>query len=129
MGQKISDGKAVDRVCPAGDFFDYDLYRIGGWNGCVVTDCLAAATARSRAFEADPAAIYSILVPSALNPAVGALLYWDDQTAAVQRGDTDLVVGSLTLADQACFLVTKVKNANGYVQGRVLNGGSTYAAS
>ena len=125
MGRKVSDGKAFDAASPGAEVIvDYDLYRIGGWNGCAVGSKLAADTDRMQAFECDTAAIYSIEVPAALNPAVGAYLWWTVNDATTfQRGDTDLLAADPAAAgvsNEPCFKVLVAKNAAGCVQGRVL---------
>lgn len=123
MGRKVSDGKAFDAVAPSGQVInDYDLYRIGGWNGVAVGSKDASQTDRTLAFECDPAAVYSIKVPGGLTPAVGDSLYWSTNDATTfQRGDTDLVaVGSADPGELPCFHVLVAKNAAGYVQGRVM---------
>lgn len=133
MGQRISDGKAFNGTVPSGQVInDYDLYRVSGKNGCAVGSKDATQLDRTLAFEMDTNAIYSIKVPSALNPAVGRCLFWADPTQAFQRGDTHLTgVEPVASGDAPCFWVTGAKNAAGYVQGRVLNGaaGTAHMAS
>lgn len=125
MGRKVSDGKAFDATAPTSQVInDYDLYRIGGWNGVAIGAKDATQTDRAMSFEMDPAAIYSILIPSALNPAVGAELYWavNDNTT-FQRGDTDLLAAPPTAAATTitpCFKVSRTKNAANEVQGRIM---------
>jgi hypothetical protein len=125
MGRKVSDGKSFDAVAPAGQVInDYDLFRIGGWNGAAVGAKDTAQADRTMAFEMDPAAIYSIKVPGALNPAVGAYLWWTTNDATTfQRGDTHLVAADPAAAgvsNEPCFKVLVVKNAASEVQGRIL---------
>lgn len=121
MGQKISDGKAVDLVAPSGQVInDGDMFRIGGWNGSAIgaNDGVAAKT---MAFECDPAAIYSVKVPAALSPAVGAKLFWATaDNTTFQRGDTNLAATGAA-GQLPCFKCLSTKNAAGYVQGRILN--------
>ena len=122
MGRKVSDGKAFDAASPAGQIiYDYDLYRIDGWNGVAVGAKTAAQTDRTQAFECDPAAIYSVKVPS-IDPDVGEYLFWaTNDKATFQRGDTHLVMAATAKAGQEpCFLVSATKNAKDEVQGRVL---------
>lgn len=128
MGRKVSDGKAFDAVAPTSEVInDYDLYRIGGWNGVAVGTKDATQTDRTLAFECDPAAIYSIKVPAAITPAVGANLWWTtNDNTTFQRGDTHLVAADPAAAGtktEPCFKVLVAKNAAGYVQGRVLQSG------
>jgi hypothetical protein len=67
MGRKVSDGKAFDAVAPAGQVInDYDLFRIGGWNGCAVGAKDAAQADRTMSFECDPAAIYSKMIDAGI---------------------------------------------------------------
>jgi hypothetical protein len=123
MGRKVSDGKAFNAASPSGQVInDYDLYRIGGWNGCAVVAKDAVQTDRMQAFECDPAAIYSIKVPAALAPAAGDKLFWaTNDVTTFQRGDTNLIAKAAAANGQLpCFFVMKTKNAAGYVQGRVL---------
>lgn len=128
MGRKVSDGKSFNAVAPSGQVInDYDLYRIGGWNGVAIGAKDATQADRTMAFECDPPAIYAVLVPAGLNPAVGDELFWatnDDVT--FQRGDTHLVAAAAAANGQLpCFQVLKTKNAAGYVQGRVLQSPGT----
>lgn len=125
MGRKVSDGKSFDATAPSGQVInDYDLYRILGWNGCAIGAKDASQTDRTMAFECDPAAIYSVKVPAALNPAVGAYLWWaTNDNTTFQRGDTHLVAADPAAAGtsaEPCFKVLVAKNAAGEVQGRVL---------
>jgi hypothetical protein len=120
MGRKVSDGKAFDAVAPAGQVInDGDLYRIGGWNGSAIGQKDGVQTDRALSFEMDTAAIYSVLVPAALNPVVGTPLFWatNDQTT-FQRGDTNLAASG-GAGQQPCFRVLVAKNAANYVQGRI----------
>jgi predicted RecA/RadA family phage recombinase len=123
MGQKISDGKAFDAVAPAGQVInDGDLYRVGGWNGVAVGAKDAAQTDRTMSWEMDPAAIYSVLFPAALNPAVGARVYWATKDSTTfQRGDTNLQAGASATDTTGSAVVMVVKNAAGYAQVRVIN--------
>lgn len=123
MGQRISDGKAFSATAPSGQVInDYDLYRIGGWNGCAVGQKDGTQTDRTLAFEADPAAIYSVLLPAGLTPAAGDFLYWaTNDNSTFQRGDTNLVAAAAAANGQLpCCQVLKTKNAAGYAQVRVL---------
>lgn len=123
MGRKVSDGKAFDAAAPSGQVInDYDLYRIGGWNGVAIGAKDATQTDRTLAFECDPAAIYSIKVPSGLTVAAGDRLYWTTEDGSTfQRGDTHLQVAADANAGQSpCFIAMTAKNANNEVQGRVL---------
>lgn len=128
MGRKVSDGKAFDATAPSGQVInDYDLYRIGGWNGVAVGAKDSTQSDRTMAFECDPAAIYSVKVPSGLTAAAGDELFWttnDDST--FQRGDTHLVAAAAAANGQLpCFQVLVAKNAANYVQGRVLQSPGT----
>jgi hypothetical protein len=120
MGRKVSDGKAFDAVAPAGQVInDGDLFRIGGWNGSAIGQKDGVQADRAMSFEDDTDAIYSILVPVALAPAVGALLYWTaNDITTFQRGDTHLVAAGAA-GQLPCFKVLVAKNAANYVQGRI----------
>ena len=125
MGRKVSDGKAFDAVAPSGQVInDGDLYRIGGWNGSAIGAKDSTQTDRTMAFEMDPAAIYSVLVPSGINPAVGDFLYWTtNDSTTFQRGDTHLLTAPSAAAGTTptpCFQVLVAKNAANYVQGRIM---------
>ena len=125
MGRKVSDGKAFDAASPSGQVInDFDLYRIGGWNGVAIGAKDATQTDRTQAFECDPAAIYEIKIPAALNPAAGSFLWWTTNDATTfQRGDTHLLAADPAAAGTStlpCFEVLKTKNAANYIQGRVL---------
>lgn len=122
MGYKVSDGKAFDAAAPAGQVInDYDLYRIAGWNGVAIGAKDASQTDRTLSFEADPAAMYSILLP-AIAPVVGDFLYWTtNDSTTFQRGDTHLVLAAAAANGQEpCAKVLKAKNANGYAVVRVM---------
>jgi hypothetical protein len=121
MGYKVSDGKAVDLTAPSSQVInDGDLFRIAGWNGIAIGAKDGSQTDRTLSFEADPAAIYSVLFPAALNPAVGAFVYWATNDATTfQRGDTNLAAtGAAGQLPAGKVLVAK--NAAGYAQIRVL---------
>ena len=120
MGRKVSDGKAFDAVAPSAQVInDGDLYRIAGWNGSAIGQKDGVQTDRAMSFEMDTAAIYSILVPAGVSPAVGAPLFWaTNDGTTFQRGDTNLAVSGGT-SQQPCFRVLVAKNAAGYVQGRI----------
>lgn len=123
MGRRVSDGNSFNAAAPGGQvIYDYDLFRIGGWNGVAIGEKDGSQTDRTLAFECDPAAIYEILVPNALDPDVGDFLYWKtNDSSTFQRGDADLVAASgEDPHEQPCFIVSKTKNANDYLQGRVL---------
>lgn len=127
MGRKVSDGKAFNLAVPAGQVVeDGELYRIGGLNGVAVGEVGASDTARTLAFEADPPAIYSIHVPTAVNPAVGKFLFWA-APASFQSGPTNLQTYPAATGDAPCFFVTEARSLDttgaAYVlRGRVLNG-------
>lgn len=122
MGRKVSDGKSFDATAPAQVIVDYNLYRINGWNGCAIGSKDAVQTDRTLSFECDPAAIYSIQIPAGVNPAKGDFLYWatnDDHT--FQDGLVNLTLAAAAANGQEpAFQVLVAKNANGEVQGRVL---------
>ena len=120
MGRKVSDGKAFDAVAPAGQVInDGDLYRIAGWNGTAIGAKDSVQADRALSFEDDTDAVYSVLVPVALNPAVGANLYWTaNDITTFQRGDTHLAASGAA-GQLPCFKVLVAKNAANYVQGRV----------
>lgn len=126
MGRKVTDGKAVNLTVPdTKAVADGELYRIGGINGFATGEVAADDTARTLAFETDTNAIWSIHVPSGVNPAAGALLYWTDPSA-FQDGPTKLAAAAATAGDAPCFFVTQARSSDpdgGYVlRGRVLNG-------
>lgn len=124
MGQKISDGKAFDAVAPGQVINDYDLYRIGGWNGVAVGAKDASQTDRTMSFECDPPAIYSIKVPAGLTPVVGDWLYWTTtDSTTFQDGAVHLLAAPPAAAATTatpCFQCISTKNAAGYVQGRIV---------
>lgn len=123
IGQKISDGKAFDAVAPSGQVInDGDFYRVGGWNGIAIGAKDASQTDRTMAWEMDPAAIYSVLFPAALAPAVGARVYFATKDATTfQRGDTHLQAAASATDTTGSAIVMVAKNAAGYAQVRVLN--------
>jgi hypothetical protein len=127
MGYKVTDGKAFNATAPTSQVItDYDLYRIGGWNGVAIGSKDGTQTDRAMAFEADPAAIYSVLLPSGITPAVGDFLFWATNDATTfQRGDTNLVlVANAANGQLPCAQVIKVKNAAGYARIRVMQSGA-----
>lgn len=126
MGRKVSDGKAFNLTVPEGKAVaDYELYRIDGVNGLAIGVVTVADTERTKAFEADTNAVYSIHVPAGVNPDPGDYLYWDDPTD-FQSGLLDLLAAPSAVGDAPCFWVTASRSsdgAGGYVlRGRVLNG-------
>lgn len=123
MGQKISDGKAINVTYPTAQVInDYDLYRVAGWNAVAIGAKDAVQTDRTMAAECDPSAIYSIKVPAGVNPVPGDKLYWAvKDSTTFQRGDTNLQAAvSATDTTGACVVLVG-KNAAGYAQVRVLN--------
>jgi hypothetical protein len=123
MGQLKSDGKATTGAtftAPGGQIINFgDLYRLNGWNHIALAKVAVADTVRAYGGEFSSERIWYVLLPAALNPAVGDYLYWT-AGAGFKRGDTDLaaaVVGSPVAK------VEEAKNANGYAAIRVLNVG------
>jgi len=132
VGRKVSDGKAFNLTVPAGKAVsDYELYRISGINGVAIGEVAVADTARTLAFEADPAAVYSIHIPSGVNPAPGDVLYWAAPSTNFQDGAVNLQTtpGSGHGGAQPCFFVTESRSqdpdGNYVLRGRVLNGTGT----
>lgn len=126
MGYKVTDGKAINVTAPSSQVInDYDLYRIGGWNGVAIGSKDATQTDRALALECDPAAIYSVLLP-AISPVVGDFLFWATNDATTfQRGDTNLTLVAASANGQLpCAQVLKVKNAAGYARIRVMQSGA-----
>jgi hypothetical protein len=129
-GRKVSDGKTVDRAFPASTAAaDYELVRIGGFNGCTINPVATTDTERTRALEADPAAIYSIPIPSGVNPAPGDVLFWAAPASTFQKSSANLqaTAGTGHGGAQPCFFVTAARSlardGTSYViRGRVLNG-------
>lgn len=122
MGYKVSDGKAVDVTMPAQVINDGDLYRVGGWNGFAIGAKDAVQADRTMSIETDPAAIYSFKVPAAVNPAVGAKLFWATKDSTTfQDGAVNLQAGASATDTTGAVIITATKNAAGYCQGRVVN--------
>jgi hypothetical protein len=120
MGYRVSDGKGLAFTFPSGQVInDGDLYRINQWNFAVVGSMDASQLDRTRTGEVDPAAIWNVKVPAAVNPAVGDCLSWTTG-AGFKRGDTDLQAAAL---GSPVIKVWATKNAAGYIQGRILNVG------
>src|SRR5437868_14113309 len=89
MGQLKSDGRATQGgfVAPAGQVINFgDLYRLNGWNHIALTKIGSADTVRNYGGEIAPDRIWYVLLPAALNPAVGDYLYWT-AGAGFKRGD------------------------------------------
>lgn len=121
MGQLKHDGRATQGgfTLPAGDFPFGDLFRLNGWNGINLKAVVAADTVRSTEFEIAPDRVWYVKFPAALNPAVGAYVYWT-AGAGLKRGDTDLTA---TVTGTPVAIIEEAKNANGYAAVRVLNVG------
>jgi len=120
MGQLKHDGIGSQGgfTAPAGQVINFgDLYRLNQWNHIALSKIGSADTARSYGGEIGPARVWYVLLPAALNPAVGDVLYWTTG-AGFKRGDTDL---SATVAGSPACKVEEAKNANGYAAVRVLN--------
>lgn len=122
MGQLKTDGRATSGstfTAPAGVINFGDLYRLNGWNHVALKTVLAADTVRVYGGEIAPDRIWYVLLPAALNPAVGDYLYWT-AGAGFKRGDTDLTA---TVTGSPVAKVEEAKNANGYAAIRILNVG------
>lgn len=121
MGQLKGDGRATTGAtfsAPAGQAINFgDLYRLNNWNHIALAKIGTGDTVRSYGGEFAPDRIWYVLLPAALNPAVGDVLYWTAGTG-FKRGDTDL---SATVAGSPVCKVEEAKNANGYAAVRVLN--------
>jgi hypothetical protein len=121
MGQLKGDGKATTGAtftAPGGQIINFgDLYRLNGWNHIAMTKIAVADTVRSYGGEFSAERIWYVLLPVALNPAVGDFLYWT-AGAGFKRGDTDLTA---TVTGSPVAKVEEAKNANNYAAVRVLN--------
>lgn len=110
MGHLFSDGKAIDVVAPGATAISFgDLYRIDLWSGIAMDTIGASDVNRGMALEVSER-FWKVLFPGALNPAVGAYVYWTAGTG-FKRGDTDL---SATVNGNPVGKVVIAKNANGY---------------
>jgi hypothetical protein len=117
MGNKISDGKAIDVQAPGATVInDGDMYRISGFTGFAIGKKDGVQTDLGMALEVDTNAVWSVKLPAALNPAVGTNLKWS-AGAGFKKGDTDLIAGG-ALETGVCKVVA-VKNAAGYAQVRL----------
>lgn len=114
MAGKVSDGKTIDVVAPAGGVVKGRLYRISGFNGVAEVDAAAGAT---FALNIDPTAIFSILTPAAYAPAVGDVGYLPP--ASPQTGSTALT--ATATGNTAAVKVVTVPDANDYADVRLLN--------
>lgn len=123
LGQLKSDGIATTGAtfsAPAGQAINFgDLYRLNGWNHIALSKIGSADTVRGYGGEISPGRIWYVLLPAALNPAVGDYLYWT-AGAGFKRGDTDLAAA---VVGAPVAKVEEAKNANGYAAIRVLNVG------
>ena len=129
MGYRVSDGKAPAFTFPASQVInDYDLYRVNGWTFCAIGSVDATQTDRTRAGDMDTNAVFSVLLPTALTPAVGDLLYWSSGTG-FKRGDTDLVAAGTVGGVGPVVKVLVAKNAAHYAQVRILQAHSKSAAT
>jgi hypothetical protein len=124
VGQLKSDGRASlgGVTFPAGTITKGDLYRLNLWNCIALANIATTDTVRTIGVEYSTERIWYVKFPAALNPAVGAFVYWTSGTG-FKRGDTDLVASPATAGDAPCGKVEEVKNANGYAAIRVLNSG------
>jgi hypothetical protein len=122
LGQLKGDGKASQGglSAPAGQVISFgDMYRLNGWNHIALSAVGSADTARSYGGEWSAERVWYVKFPAALNPAVGAYVYWT-AGAGFKRGDTDLTA---TPTGTPVAIVEEAKNANGYAAVRVLNVG------
>jgi predicted RecA/RadA family phage recombinase len=71
-GGKLSDGKTINSVAPAGGVVAGNPYRIGGWNGVAE---VTAAAGTTFAMNIDPAAEFYLPITAGDTPAVGAPIY------------------------------------------------------
>lgn len=128
MGRKVSDGKSFDLTVPGGHATaDMELYRIAGKNGICIGVVAVADVERTKSFEADPPAIYSVHCPSGVNPNPGDFLYWaTNDGTTFQDCHTNLAATPNGLGEPPCFWVTAARSSDGaggyVVRGRVLNG-------
>jgi hypothetical protein len=126
VGQLKHDGRATQNgmTAPGAEAITFgDLYRLNLWNGIALKTIGASDTVRTLDLEIAPDRVWYVKVPAAINPAVGAYLYWSAGTG-FKRGDTHLQTTVGTAGDAPCAKVEEVKDPNGYVAVRVLNVGN-----
>jgi hypothetical protein len=119
LGQLKHDGRATlgGYTWPAGVITYGDLYRLNDWNGIALKNIAAADTVRVADMEISSERIWYVKFPGAVNPALGAFVYWT-AGAGFKRGDTDLTA---TITGSPVAKIEEVKDANGYAGVRVLN--------
>lgn len=120
MGQLKTDGRATQGgfTAPGATVITFgDLYRLNDWNHIALQSIGSADTVRVYDGEISAERIWYVKFPAALNPAIGAYLYWTTG-AGFKRGDTDLAAA---VVGAPVAKVEEVKNANGYAAVRVLN--------
>jgi predicted RecA/RadA family phage recombinase len=86
-GGKISDGRTINVVAPAGGVVRGNPYRIDGWNGVAEVDAAAGTT---FALNIDPTYEFYLPIAPVDNPARGALVYITaaNTLAAAASGNT-----------------------------------------
>jgi hypothetical protein len=123
MGQKKTDGLAVDVSAPAATLIEFgELYRIDNWNGFAMDEITATEEARGLALDVS-LSIFYVKVPSGLTAARGAILSWaGTDNGAYRTGQTHLVAYGAATSVGPCAIVEEAKDANNYAGVRVLNG-------
>lgn len=111
---KISDGKAINVVAPAGGVVGGRCYRISGWNGMAQVD---AAAGETFAMLVDAEAVIRQPIPAGVTGAVGDTLYVP--TATGQVFSTALTATATSNA--AAAKIVEAKDGNNIAAFRLLN--------
>lgn len=119
MGQKKTDGKAVDVVIPGATAVTFgDLIRVDGWTGFAMKTMGASDTDRNMSIEVSAESIWYTAVAAAVNGARGTLVYWTAGTG-FKKASADLTT---TVVGGPVGIVEEARDAGGVAALRAFNG-------
>lgn len=120
MGQKKTDGRAIDVQAPASTALSFgELYRIDGWTGFAMKTVGATDVDRGLALSVSEE-IYYCVVPAAVSGARGTLVYWT-AGAGFKRGTTDLTTTDPGAGSDPVGKIEEARDSNGVAAIRVIN--------
>lgn len=122
MGQKKTDGRAVDVAAPGATAMTFgELYRIDGWTGFAMKSVGASDTDRNLSLEVSAESIWYCQVAAAVSGARGTPVYWS-AGAGFKKATTDLTTTDPGAGSEPVGKVEEARDGNGYAAIRVING-------
>lgn len=121
MGNKMTEGAAIDVVSPGGavTILKGELYRVNKWNGFAMSTVLPTDPELGFALQVSQD-IWWISIPAGVAAAAGDVLWWS-AVEGFKAGPTDLVIaGTASAIGPACKVVV-AKDANNIAAVRPLN--------